>query len=120
MYRNEKGIVRPDMIHLLLEARKNAYNSDVQNNNIYGEFLGKKPKIEITDDDITAQALVFFIAGFDTASTLMTFICYELAVNPDIQKKLVEEIDRNAESCSDDITFEALMGMKYLDMVISG
>ncbi|KAF2887568.1 hypothetical protein ILUMI_18605, partial [Ignelater luminosus] len=118
-YRNEKGIVRPDMIHLLLEARRSVYDTDVQNNNIDNEPFCKIAKMEITDDDITAQALVFFLAGFDTASTLMTFICYELAVNSGIQERLREEINRNSESCDGDITFEVLVGMKYLDMVIS-
>jgi len=75
--------------------------------------------MEITDDDITAQAVVFFAAGFDTSSTLMSYITYELAVNPDIQQKLVQEIDSALEKCNGDITYEALLGIKYLDMVTS-
>ncbi|KAF2901229.1 hypothetical protein ILUMI_04957, partial [Ignelater luminosus] len=124
-FRKEEGIIRPDMIHLLLEARKNHSEYNKQNNLGLGikdldlSQIHRRPKIDITDTDLTAQALVFFIAGFHTASTLMSFISYELALNPDIQERLREEIDRYAEDCNEDVTYETLLGMKYLDMVVS-
>lgn len=127
--RKEKGIVRPDMIHLLLQAQRGLLKHDDKDSEDpsfavvkESEFgtAHQKRKTEITDEDITAQAVVFFLAGFHSASTLMSFICYELAVNPDIQKRLIDEIDTTMEKCSGDITYEALMGMKYLDMVVSG
>ena len=40
-----------------------------------------------------AQAYIFLIAGFDTTTTTLVFIAYYLALNPDIQSKLQEEID---------------------------
>ncbi|KAF2894715.1 hypothetical protein ILUMI_11460 [Ignelater luminosus] len=125
--RKEKGIVRPDMIHLLMEAQKGRLKHDEQSSEdssfavVEESELGRtqKRKIEITDEDITAQAVVFFVAGFDTASTLMGFMCYELAVNPDIQQRLIDDVDASLEKCNGDVTYEALMGMKYLDMVVS-
>ncbi|XP_044253641.1 cytochrome P450 9e2-like isoform X2 [Tribolium madens] len=95
--REEFGIIRPDMIYLLMEARKNNLNEP------------------ISDEDITAQALIFFFAGFDTVSSAMCFLSYELATNPDIQKKLLQEID----SVNGKPTYEVLMNLKYLDMVVS-
>lgn len=77
-------------------------------------------KAEITDDDITAQALLFFFGGFETSATLMCLTSYELAVNPDIQDRLREEIDSTFQKYNGKLTYEALMGMKYLDMVVSG
>lgn len=86
------------MIQILLEARKD----------------GEIENLEITNSDITSQALSFIFAGYDTVSTLMSFMSYELALNPKIQKLLIQEID----SC-DEITYESLTKMKYLDMVLS-
>ncbi|KAF2899557.1 hypothetical protein ILUMI_06631 [Ignelater luminosus] len=115
--REEKGIVRPDMIHLLMEARKgNLKNEEQKSENNKNE---KKPKPKITDEDITAQALIFFFAGFDTASTMMSYAAYELAVNPDVQDKLRKEVDEALKKSNGDITYEVLMGMKYLDMVVA-
>lgn len=77
-------------------------------------------KPELTDDDITAQALVFFIGGFDSVSNLMCFAAYELAVNPDMQNRLREEIIAAIKKDDNELTYENLMGMKYLEMFISG
>ena len=67
-----------------------------------------------------AQALLFFIAGFETASTLLCFAAQELAANPDTQKKLQDEIDELIAEKGQTLTYNDLMKMKYMDMVISG
>lgn len=82
-----------------------------------------KPKSnlrELTDDDIAAQALIFFFAGFDTVSSLMCFMTYELGVNQDIQDRLREEVEETSNNCGGKLTYDGLMKMKYMDMVISG
>ncbi|KAF5303278.1 hypothetical protein FQA39_LY10017 [Lamprigera yunnana] len=96
--RKKNNIVRPDMIHLLLEARS---------------------REELSDEDITAQALIFFFAGFDSVSTLMCFMTHELAMNVDVQKRLQSEIDDILNLCEGNLTYEALSKMKYMDMVVS-
>ncbi|KAK4873925.1 hypothetical protein RN001_013285 [Aquatica leii] len=103
--RKEQNIVRHDMVHLLLEEMKNREHTDA--------------KDKLTEMDITAQALQFFLAGFETVSTFMCFTAYELAVNVDIQKRLQKEIDETLEECGGTVTYDALLKMQYLDMVIS-
>lgn len=50
----------------------------------------------------------------------MGFLAYELVANPDIQRKLFEEIqDTNSELDGKTITYERIQGMKYLDQTIS-
>ncbi|XP_063916556.1 cytochrome P450 9e2-like [Zophobas morio] len=127
--REKHGLVRPDMIHLLLEARKNGLKHEetelLQDTGFAtaaeSEFNKnpKNAKAEITDEDITSQALIFFFAGFDAVSSLMSFMSHELAVNPDVQTRLIEEVDATLEACEGKLTYEALLGMKYLDMVVS-
>jgi cytochrome P450 family 9 len=75
---------------------------------------------EWDDDDLTAQAFVFFLAGFETASTLLSFATHLLAVHPDVQSRLQEEIDMTLDKDGGNLTYEAVHGMKYLDMVVSG
>ncbi|XP_063917833.1 cytochrome P450 9e2-like [Zophobas morio] len=127
--REKHGIVRPDMIHLLLEARKNRLRHEeshsIQDTGFATveehEFTKNAKKIErvLTDQDITSQALVFFFAGFETVSSLMSLMSYELALNPDVQDKLVQEVDDTLGTCNGKITYEGLFGMKYMDMVVS-
>lgn len=73
-----------------------------------------------TDDEIIAQAVIFFLAGFETSSNLLGFAAHELAVNPDIQKKLQEEVDEVSAKCGGKVNYTDLHAMKYMDMVITG
>jgi cytochrome P450 family 9 len=99
--REKEGIVRPDMIHLLMQARD------------------KDSTHKMTLDDIVSQAFIFFFAGFETSSTLMCFVVYELAVNPDIQERLREEVDRHFAEEDGNISYESMSKMVYMDMVVS-
>ena len=42
-----------------------------------------------------ANSFVMLIAGYETTSTALGFASYELALNPDVQKKLQAEIDEH-------------------------
>nr|XP_012223674.1 PREDICTED: cytochrome P450 9e2-like [Linepithema humile] len=100
--RDEQNIVRPDMLQLMMESR------------------GKRgPGKELTIDDMTAQAFIFFFGGFETVSTLMCFAAHEIAVNPSVQAKLHDEIDQVLKTTNGDLTYESVNGMQYLDAVIN-
>ena len=99
--RREQGIVRPDMLHLLMQAKD------------------KDSETELTVDDIVSQAFTFFLAGFDSSSTMMCFMVYELAFNPDIQEKLRNEVDQYFDETNGEINYETLSKMEYMDMVVS-
>ena len=69
---------------------------------------------------MTAQCMLFFLAGFETVSGLMCFMAHELAVNPDVQDRLYEEVKEiKKELNGKPLTYEILQKMKYLDMVVS-
>lgn len=82
----------------------------------------KRVKSSWTDDEIVAQCVVFFFAGFETSSTAMSIAAYELALNSEVQQKLFDEIQGTHESRSSDqktVSYEELRDMKYLDMVVN-
>ncbi|XP_029173451.1 cytochrome P450 9e2-like [Nylanderia fulva] len=100
--RDKQNIVRPDMLQLMMESK------------------GKRgPGKELTIEDMTAQAFIFFFGGFDTVSTSMCFAAHEIAVNPSVQIKLRNEIDEVLKKTNGELTYEVVNGMQYLDAVIN-
>jgi cytochrome P450 len=69
---------------------------------------------------VIAQSILFLIAGFETSSTLLAFISYELVINQNIQVLLREEIYSVLERHNGKCTYEALQEMPLLDMVLMG
>ena len=68
---------------------------------------------------IVATAVVLLVAGYDTTGTTMAYACYQLAKNPEVQERLREEIeDIHGGDLSEDITYDDLHDMTYLDQVI--
>lgn len=132
-YREKNNVYRPDMLNLLMEAKKGQLtanaedpkdNLDIHNSNEYHEPLHQKKQLThltLDDDSVVSQCITFFLAGFETSSTLMSFACHEICVNSDVQMKLIKEIDEANEVLEGKpLTYEVLQKMKYLDMVISG
>ncbi|CAD7079526.1 unnamed protein product [Hermetia illucens] len=108
-YREKNNIRRNDFVDLLI---------DLKNNDTLDEE--NKVKLErLTMEQTGAQAFVFFIAGFETSSTVMMYALYELARNPEIQEKLRNEINTVQEKHEGRLTYEAIKDMVYLDQVVN-
>ena len=52
-----------------------------------------KPVNKLSDDEVLAQSFTFILAGYETTSNALAYTTYCLALNPDVQDKLIEEID---------------------------
>ncbi|VEN42423.1 unnamed protein product [Callosobruchus maculatus] len=69
-------------------------------------------------DDIVSHCFFFFLAGFETSSSAISFTCYELAQHPEIQQKVRDEIETTMEKHGGKLTYEAVMEMTYMDKVV--
>ncbi|XP_067940619.1 cytochrome P450 3A6-like [Watersipora subatra] len=72
----------------------------------------------LTCDDITANAFVFFTAGYETTATTLQFFCYNLALNPEVQEKLYEVIC-DAMKDGTELGYDDLKKLVYLEMCIN-
>ncbi|NWU62075.1 CP3AC protein, partial [Pterocles burchelli] len=72
----------------------------------------------LSDEEILAQALIFVFAGYETTSSTLSYISYKLATHPDVQQRLLDEIDANLPNKAAP-TYNTIMQMEYLDMVVN-
>lgn len=129
--RKANNIHRPDMINILMQVRDGWLErtstdaakeasvdgfATVHESNVGKAVVTRK----WTDDELNAQCFLFFFAGFETSSTILSFAAYELLINPDIQQRLYEEIaDTEEELQGKGLAYDAIQKMKYMDQVVS-
>jgi len=106
-----------DLIQLMLDAEL----SDEMETSGLNEFnmttMNKADK-KLTADEIVGQILAFLFGGTGTTAHTLTYCTYLLAVNPEKQDLLREEILTHFPDTEASITYEALLKLPYLDMVI--
>lgn len=100
-YREENNVIRKDFLQLMMDLKSSETGS-------------------LTLNEMTAQAFIFFLAGYETSSTTMSFCLFELAKRKEIQDKLRAEITEVLKQHGGEITYEAIMDMKYLQQVLEG
>uniref|UniRef100_A0A336K519 CSON013221 protein n=1 Tax=Culicoides sonorensis TaxID=179676 RepID=A0A336K519_CULSO len=101
--RLKDGGIRNDLVDALIKIKSDAVN---QNDSV------------ITDELLAAQALLFFFAGFETSSSTIHLLFYLLAQNPEVQKKVREEIQQAFEKHGK-LTYEFICNdMPYTTNVI--
>ena len=120
---------RNDLVDMMIDAinedPRDASEDGVEDNLLPTEQWEEDSKImgftrkkkNLSHDDVIATALLMLSAGYDTTGTAMGYILYELALNPDVQEKLLEEI-REVAPDAKDIPYETLQSLPYLDAII--
>nr|XP_031840935.1 cytochrome P450 6k1-like [Nomia melanderi] len=93
---------RGDLIDFMIELRNNKQQDN--------EF-------KMEGDVLVSQAAIFFVAGRDSSVTTMCFTLYELARNPDIQKRVRDEIFETMKNQG--LTYESVQDMKYMNQAMS-
>ena len=56
--------------------------------------------IGLTREELEAQSVLFLLAGYDTTASSIGFLLYNMALNPDCQEKLYQEIK---QACGDKV-----------------
>nr|AID54908.1 cytochrome P450 CYP9AJ3 [Helicoverpa armigera] len=108
---------RPDFIQILVDAAQGKPKADVEGDANNNEYLKSTEKF--TDDDLVAQAVLFYVAGYDTTANLIYYFLYEMAINPRVQEKLHEELDGLPADEDIEDLYEAVQGLEYLDMCVN-
>lgn len=128
--REKSGNVRNDLIDTLISLKNEDKSQHLSATNVgncssltYSFRFDDKNKIFLLvfqGDVIVAQAAVFFTAGYETSSTVMSFGMYELAFKPEMQTRLREEIRETLKASKGELNYDNVHGMVYLNMVVQG
>lgn len=117
-YREKNNVTRKDFFQLLIQLRN---GGSVQLDDEWNTIIkADESQKTMTLNEIAAQSFVFFSAGFETSSTTLSYCLYELAKNPEIQQRVHCEIDKVLGEHNDQLTYETVCDMIYLEKCIDG
>ncbi|UJR23769.1 hypothetical protein I4U23_026745 [Adineta vaga] len=107
---------RNDFIQMMIDHEEESEQTKEDQHDDHQQ--SKLLKKTLNDKEILGQAFGFLFAGYETTSVLMSFFFYIMATEQRIiQEKVYDEIRQ--EIGEDEITYEKLNQLHYLDMVIS-
>lgn len=106
-YREANNLDRKDFLDNMMELRRKGRDSKD------GDAV-----LKIDGDDFVAQSYAFLLAGFETSATTMAFALYELSLQPAIQQRLRTEISTVLGKHDQELTYETVQEMSYLEKVI--
>ncbi|KXJ75769.1 cytochrome P450 9b2-like [Aedes albopictus] len=113
--REKKNLNRPDLIQMLHQANKGELKPTGQED----EVLQMKDfsKRKWNQEELIAQCVAFFGSGFEPLINLLSFATYELAANPDVQQKLLSEIEKTLKDSP--VVYETVEKLPCLEMVVA-
>ncbi|XP_008557820.1 cytochrome P450 9e2 [Microplitis demolitor] len=112
------------IVNDILESRKknntrgNDFVQHLSDTYKYNEFNSNDNEKKDILLSIAGHASSFLIDGYLTSSLTLTFITYHIASNPDVQNKVRKEIKETLNKYNNEITYDAIQDLKYMDLVI--
>lgn len=101
-----------DLFNQAVKLRK---KSNVSRDDYLSYLIDVQEKKNVSMDLIHSYAYSYFLDGFETSAYALGNVINNLAANPRCQEKLREEINSY-----DQITYESLHQMPYLEAVLNG
>lgn len=104
-FREKNNIHRNDFMDLLIAMKNSTDEAEC-----------------ITVNEIASHAFLFFLAGFETTSTVLVYCLYELALGDQkyIQNLAREEITTVLKKYDGNLCYEAIGEMTYIGQIVAG
>lgn len=106
-YKRKNGLKTKDFLSILMSLKD---ETDENGNQVPS----------LTDLQIAAQAHMFFFAGYESSSSVLSFTLHELAKKPALQEKLRREIISVIAAHGGEFTYEIMNEMNILNMALKG
>lgn len=112
--RNYKPSARNDFVDLVLSLKnENVITCDNITNAKTG--LNEKISVKVDDNLLVSQCILFFGAGFETSSTILSFTLYEFAKSQEVQKRAAEEVDKYLRCNGSKLNYECVKELPYVE-----
>uniref|UniRef100_A0A3Q2QMR1 unspecific monooxygenase n=1 Tax=Fundulus heteroclitus TaxID=8078 RepID=A0A3Q2QMR1_FUNHE len=96
-------------------SRKNL--TDILQYFINSKSSKERENLGLNDHEIFSQVTMLLFAGYETSATTLVFLAYTLARNPEVMKRLQQEIDSTFPH-KGPVQYDSLMQMEYLSSVV--
>lgn len=117
-FREKNNVSRKDFIQFLIQLRNTGQISE--DGEIWDVETSADELKSISIEQCAGQVFLFYVAGFDTSATILSYTLYELAKNQEILRRVQMDIDETLAKHNGKITFDSLMDMKYVDLCLMG
>lgn len=74
--------------------------------------------LDFDETFLAGHAMALYVDGTETSSTILSYVLYELALNPHCQIELYKEISENITELDGKLTTDGLQEMNYLEGVL--
>ncbi|XP_069132752.1 cytochrome P450 3A2-like [Argopecten irradians] len=115
--RKNKEICRTDFLQLMIDAQEGRLQPDIENEDEHHNILSNQQHEGLTFDEILGNVQLFYVAGYETTAIALSMITYSLAIHPDCQDRLRQEIEDKIGG-PENIDCENVNKLQYLDMCI--
>lgn len=105
-----------NLVKSIVDYRRS--NKDEKRGDLMNILIGLMDREDLSMNQITAQSFFYFLAGYETTSTTLTFAIYELSQHQEIQEKARQEGKSILIKYQDQLTYEAVSELNYIDQVI--
>ncbi|GFS49402.1 cytochrome P450 3A21 [Nephila pilipes] len=117
--RKRTGQVRNDFLQLLMDTAKEVSEEEKWEENDKGDIASNYEEQnegqqmfrtttnkKLTMNELVGQCVIFFLAGYETTASTLSYATYLLALNQDVQERLREEVDKTLKENKGKLTYE--------------
>ncbi|KAL3188655.1 hypothetical protein MRX96_040116 [Rhipicephalus microplus] len=115
MRKKDPSLRKPDILQNLIDAE---LANDIASSNGARRLNGLYKQRQVSSAAIASSAISIFLGGFESTSTSLSYIVFNLAKYPDVQEKARDEV-LEALSTSGTLDYDTTMRkLKYLGQVV--
>jgi cytochrome P450 family 6 len=106
-----------DVVKSIIDYRSN--NKDVNRADLMNILINLMENENLSLEQVTAQSFFYFVAGYETSSTTLTFMLYEMSQCQELQEKARQEVLSVMEKHHGELTYEAISEMSFIEKIIN-